>query len=366
MTNKLDSLQVLRALAAFAVVFSHIPMINRGEFGVDIFFIVSGFIICFITERDSDNFILKRVFRVLPLYYVGTIGVFVIGNYIPTLVSSEPGSLIELLKSLLFIPYQNASGEIAPVLKLGWTLNYEMFFYVVFAISLRISKVHASAICACLLVFCICIGQLTKSSSLFYQFYTDTILLEFVYGMAIYTLWKNTHHWQVSKAASYLSLALALVIVTSMFFIDRNGIRFLSFGLPAIAVVCLMLWGTTNIRFPLWLILLGDASYSLYLFHPYLVHGVDRIVFSMDTFSWQSIFVAALVVTACGLCSIVSYYLLEKRSNEWLRNRFLPKRLRRPKRPVKTADAIGNPAAAIKPLIPSKSVPTPYNPSLRK
>ncbi|WP_394174847.1 acyltransferase family protein [Thalassotalea litorea] len=361
MTNKLDSLQVLRALAAFAVVFSHIPMINRGEFGVDIFFVVSGFIICFITERDSDNFILKRIFRVLPLYYVGTIGVFMIGTYVPALVSSEPGSGMELVKSLLFIPYQNASGEIAPVLKLGWTLNYEMFFYVVFALSLRLSKIHASSICACLLVTLICMGQLLNVDNLFYQFYTDTILLEFIYGMAIYALWKNTHHWQVSKTLSYVSLGLTLAVVLSMFFIDRSGARFIYFGLPSVAVVSLMLWGVKSIRFPLWLILLGDASYSLYLFHPYLVHGVDRLLFSMDTLTPGSALVATLVVIACGLLSIVSFYVLEKRSNLWLRNRFIPRR--RPTRPVVPQSAT---TPTIKPLIPGKNIPTPYNPSLRK
>ncbi|WP_185968072.1 acyltransferase family protein [Thalassotalea sp. PS06] len=361
MTNKLDSLQVLRALAAFAVVFSHIPMINRGEFGVDIFFIVSGFIICYITERDNANFMLKRIFRVLPLYYVGTVGLFIIATYVPALVSSDPGSLQELAKSLFFVPYLNADGEMAPVLKLGWTLNYEMFFYLAFALSLRLSTAHASSICASLLVCLICAGQLVDNNNLFFRFYTDTILLEFVYGMAIYALWKNTNHWHVNKALGYFSLVLALVIVTSMFFIDRAGIRFIAFGLPAIAVVCLMLWGTKNIRFPFWLVLLGDASYSLYLFHPYLVLGVDRLLFSMDTLTFTSAAVAFAVVVACGLFSIVSYYWLEKRSNEWLRNRFLPKRPKPRPRVLQPA-----PAAEIKPIIPGKNIPTPYNPSLRK
>ncbi|TKB43198.1 acyltransferase family protein [Thalassotalea mangrovi] len=361
MTNKLDSLQVLRALAAFAVVFSHIPMIDRGEFGVDIFFVVSGFIICYITERDSSHFIVKRIFRVLPLYYVGTLGIFFIGTYFPALVSSEPGQVTELIKSLLFIPYHNAGGEVAPVLKLGWTLNYEMFFYVVFALSLQLSKVHASAICAGILALLISAGQLFDANNLFYQFYTDTILLEFIYGMAIYTLWKNTNHIDVNKSLEYLALGLALTLVCLMFFIDRGGIRFLSFGVPAVAVVSLMLWGVRSIKFPFWLVLLGDASYSLYLFHPYLVLGVDRLIFNMHSLTIGSALVAAAVVVACGVLSIISFYILEKRSNQWLRNRFIPRRPR-----PRLATSQPTTSQGLNPILPGKPMSRAYNPSLRK
>src|SRR5450432_4754492 len=84
---ELQSIQVLRALAATTVIFAHIRFINRGGFGVNIFFVISGFIICYISSLNPSYFWLKRIFRIVPLYWMGTVGVFLISLAAPNLLN---------------------------------------------------------------------------------------------------------------------------------------------------------------------------------------------------------------------------------------------------------------------------------------
>jgi len=321
--TKLDSLQVLRAVAAAAVIFQHIPMTASGSFGVDIFFIISGFIICYITDANSDKFLLKRVFRVLPLYYFGTLAIYLIAISAPQLLNGADVSVVFLIKSLLFVPYVNASNAVAPLLKLGWTLNYEIFFYVIFALSLAISKRYARLICCGLLIACVFLGIMVTSHNVLFNFYSDPIILEFGIGIFIFILWKKTDQIDLKHSQSLSVLALAACVYFSMFFIDHNSIRVIYWGIPSAIVFSLVLFFSGNIRFPLWLVLLGDASFSLYLFHPYIVFGVDRMIFSMKEVSAASVIVATLVFITCCLFAIASYFIIEKRSNNWLRAKFL-------------------------------------------
>lgn len=82
--DKLDSIQLLRAIAATAVVVYHIPLFREGAWGVDIFFVISGFIMALVTERSTRHFFAKRVIRVVPLYWLGTFGVFGVACCCPT------------------------------------------------------------------------------------------------------------------------------------------------------------------------------------------------------------------------------------------------------------------------------------------
>ncbi|HEX9432895.1 MAG TPA: acyltransferase [Burkholderiales bacterium] len=84
----LDSVQALRALAALCVVVYHVDFVARGAFGVDIFFVISGFIICHVTAADHDGFLRKRLIRIVPLYWTGTLCLFVLAFFAPQLLKS--------------------------------------------------------------------------------------------------------------------------------------------------------------------------------------------------------------------------------------------------------------------------------------
>ena len=127
-TSKIDSIQLLRFLAALAVIGVHLPLINAGGFGVDIFFFISGFIISYVTIRGRDHFLLKRIIRVVPIYWLLTFGVFGLAAIAPTLLNNTTADLVHLAKSLFFVPFDKNGSGLFPVLFVGWTLNYEMFF----------------------------------------------------------------------------------------------------------------------------------------------------------------------------------------------------------------------------------------------
>ena len=138
-SRSIQSVQALRALAALLVVFEHVDMAKVGAFGVDIFFVISGFVIAYVSRTDTPaRFMLKRLFRIIPLYWSATVLVFLVACLAPWALKSTTNDLGDLIKSLLFIPYMKDSGAVQPVLFLGWTLNYEMFFYAIFAVSMVI------------------------------------------------------------------------------------------------------------------------------------------------------------------------------------------------------------------------------------
>lgn len=83
MNQKIESVQMMRGIAALSVVFCHIGMLGRGSFGVDLFFCISGFIMMLVTEKNCNNFLKKRFLRICPLYYLLTIGSFLMALIVP-------------------------------------------------------------------------------------------------------------------------------------------------------------------------------------------------------------------------------------------------------------------------------------------
>ena len=202
----LHSVQALRAVAALLVFVFHIAqswcedfsvfarnIFPAGSGGVDIFFVISGFIMCFTTwnaDRSPINFAIKRLARIAPLYYALTFGLFAVALLAPTLLSSTTASFEHLIKSLLFLPHMREDGQIMPILFLGWTLNYEMFFYVVFALALLIPK-YTLHIVAVVMTALVVSGFVFPATDTIARFYTNDIILEFVFGCLIFSAWRR-------------------------------------------------------------------------------------------------------------------------------------------------------------------------------
>ena len=108
MQNQLKALQILRAIAATSVIYYHIGCIPRfGKFGVDIFFVISGFVMSLIIANgeSSVRFAVNRIARIVPLYWVLTTAVLVLAWIHPALLDSTTADIFNYLKSLFFIPY---------------------------------------------------------------------------------------------------------------------------------------------------------------------------------------------------------------------------------------------------------------------
>lgn len=140
--KQIEIIQIMRLFGAFLIVIFHANLIgNHGYFGVDVFSVISGYIIMYSTEKPSarENFLLKRLIRIVPLYWLMTALNYAIISVLPQLSIMSEAKPEYLIKSMLFIPFVNGKGYNTPILGLGWTLNYEVMFYAVFFLAIHIS-----------------------------------------------------------------------------------------------------------------------------------------------------------------------------------------------------------------------------------
>ena len=288
----MNSIQGLRAAAALAVLACHLWRWERGQAGVDLFFVVSGFVIAYSAERFYTTpsgwieFIRRRLVRVVPLYWLVTAAV--LGHAVWTHPSLESAgfSAGQVAASFVFFPWPAPTGAMLPVVPLGWSLNFEMFFYVLFAGTLMLPRATAIAAVSGVLIVGIALNATVglPTRPLAYAF--QPIMLEFVFGMIVALFYRRG----VTMPA-WARIALALgglcVLALAPTYLERTVI----WGLPALAIVAAAVLGP-DMRRVSPLNLLGDASYSIYLCHIFIIDAGRRL--GMDGF-----LLVALTVVAC-------------------------------------------------------------------
>ncbi|MBL7262301.1 acyltransferase family protein [Paractinoplanes lichenicola] len=294
------SIQILRALAATAVVYFHCSsprggfgFPQTGAWGVDIFFVISGFIIARTAFKRRDNFLRIRIVRVVPIYLIATFLIAGVVLALPGRVNSAEVGPVGLLKSILFIPYEMATRP-GPILEAGWTLNYEMFFYVVVALALLVTRSakRGLAVTGVLLGLLAVSGWVAPSDWYVVRFYQSSLFLEFLSGVLLWMAYEKSRDIRGVFAAGRTTIAGGFMIAAGIallvaedtwpaFTIESEG-RFLQYGLPAFVVVAGGLLVEPALpagRSVTSLVELGDASYALYLFHPFVILFLSRIAF---------------------------------------------------------------------------------------
>ncbi|MEO7335647.1 MAG: acyltransferase [Caldimonas sp.] len=270
-TTDIDGIQYLRAIAALMVVAHHarhyFPDVSLwstiGSRGVDIFFVISGFIMAHSTrafqsggDRSAQamSFLLKRFVRVVPLYWIALLWTS------KKLLATGDGAW-GAMQDLLFIPHYHAvyTSAIYPYLVPGWSINYEMFFYALFAASMLLGKlryVFMTVTLGGLLVL-----GLFEWTAAPLVFYTSSVLLEFLLGIGVFFAMRFT-----------FGLGRPILV-----FLTLSGLCLLSVensdasrGYADGPFAALIVWSTVLWAKDLkigWLHAIGDASYSIYLFH---------------------------------------------------------------------------------------------------
>lgn len=320
--QRLVSLQVLRFLAAFLVVLFHMGSALEGAYGlsfnlfefgadgVDIFFVLSGFIIAYTADpaRGALHFLKRRIARIVPLYWFLTAGVVILTLVGQSLLPSTVVTVETLWRSYLFVPYMRDSGFMQPILFLGWTLCYEMYFYAIFAISLIAGRFAPWVACT-VVFYIVLVGLLWPEGSGLWDFYTSPIILEFLFGVLLQRLYL---HWSTMREGSPL-LAVGFFIAGAAFYAALSGFPdFTAKGIPATffvaAFLCLRFssgWAVAA------LVMLGDASYSLYLSHPYILQFPIRLMDNIVGFVPTAIVTSAFVAVAL-LASLVLFFGVER------------------------------------------------------
>lgn len=292
--RKLDGLQVLRALAASAVVFEHVAFHARlgrvpvecprwfelGHLGVDLFFVLSGFIIVHVHGDDigrperARDYAWRRFARVWPLLAILTTFKLLAGLVVPGLVPEDRYQPGVVATSYLCLPHADW-----PVLSVAWTLRHEAFFYACFALVVLGGRRVAGVLLLAWLVVAIVAGS-WRGGPLLLEFAGNPLNAHFLLGCAV-AAWIRRAPASTAHAPSIWWLAsIAVGMAPALVAYARH----MDSGLPAILLrlwfgigcAALVAWMVRRelaspLRAPRWLVALGDASYSLYLWHGFVV-----------------------------------------------------------------------------------------------
>lgn len=308
----LESLQYLRATASMMVVIYHLgaplqrlgltaPWPQSGASGVDIFFVLSGFLMLVTTFGKTGyatTFLHKRVVRIAPLYWIVTTVSLALLLIAPQLVKSGRADAWHIIASYLFLPAQHpVLGTIEPLVVPGWTLNYEMFFYLLWGVALLLPQERRIAAISIVLAGLALLGNTVPGTDPFFVFYTSSIMLEFVFGLAL-GLWYLKGP-PLPRGWGWLLLAGGFIGLLSQGDVGMDA-RALRWGVPAAAVVAgaLVLERTRPVPRIGIFALLGDASYSLYLVHGMVLSAVGQIFLRVPLPT------PALSFIACGTVAV--------------------------------------------------------------
>jgi len=286
---RLLSIQYTRAVAAISVVFFH-AFNDAGvthypeqvlQAGVDLFFAISGFIMWVTTygsETGPRAFLRRRIIRIVPLYWVFT-GFAVLVALVAPQLGKRTGSL-DAIASFFFLPAVNtATHQTQPVIAPGWTLNHEMLFYLIFAVALLLPGKRRFVAVVAGNVGLVIVG-LFAHSPLVVSFYTNPIVLEFVFGVIVGLLYTSGHRMSRRTSAAVVTAGALTMIALAAAWGQTAILRVVVWGIPA-ALIVLALALTENTR-PVAdrrrLRFLGDASYSIYIVHGVLLSAMLSVL----------------------------------------------------------------------------------------
>lgn len=325
-------LQYLRGVAAMMVVLHHAGQSmwgqdlergrwNFGQMGVMIFFVISGFIMLHTARHNRPGaFALHRVIRVVPLYWLLTGAYFAI-LLRNDLLSTDPlRRLPSLVGSLFFVPgYHIGTPEnIWPVLVQGWTLNFEMFFYALFAVGLAFGR--PGAVAAGIVVVLVALGQVIPGDSALFLTWTSPLMLLFVAGLALAELRARR-----GMAGLVWLLPVAGLVTLACAFGGLGGAELAPAYLAAIGVVAGTIAWADRGRYPDLPLLarLGDASYSIYLSHTLFLIALMPLLRMLPLTGWlQFAVVTVLAVVLSSGLGVVVHDRLERPMTQALRRRF--------------------------------------------
>ncbi len=309
---------------------------NAGVFGVDIFFVISGFVMAasarrFDGGRDAIHFLAQRYNRIAPLFYL--LSALLLADMLRAQV---PFDVRDVLNTLTFVPWFDGREYHWPIHYLGWTLAFEFVFYGVVTALIWSGGGRRVVLLAAILAGLALAGALYDAPWLPLRMLTSPTMVEFGLGGLAYRAWRagwfdrralRWHLFLVAGMALFLwsifgELHLVHVMATDV--LDHTGAlrRLLWWGIPAFAIVCWALtltpgadrWPRRGAR------LIGDASYSIYLTHLFVVRLAEEVIQRSDL---PVVLVAVSVVIVSPVVGWASYRLLEQpllRSGQgWIR-----------------------------------------------
>lgn len=347
--NQYLTIQALRFVAALMVVVLHstfytserlndtLGIYHPGANGVRLFFVISGFVMIVSSQRLVGSaagwmvFAVKRIIRIVPLYWGVTLIKLGVMLTAPAVVLHAELDWGYIARSFLFIPDYNVDGEIRPLMGVGWTLNMEMFFYLLFTVALVLRVRTISFIAPILIGLSLLSLAKTPDWPVAAYFLCDPIVLDFLAGMLI-ARWAQGGGRAPSPAGAWalVSIGLLYLFVPGLPRFEHPLTGSVAITLAAAATIAgaVSLEQVIGKRLPSWTLYLGGASYSLYLFHP-LIAPASPEVFMKLGLTGEAFAVVAVLggIAAAIVASIFIYRFLEgpvtRQAESWARARGL-------------------------------------------
>ncbi len=290
-SRKITNIQILRGLAAVWVVIFHafgltayadgdrhgLAGVGRyGYFGVDVFFVLSGFVIyhsVFARKIGAGEFFRRRLERIVPPYLVLTVVLFIAMWLRPSLFHTLKASFDHLVRSIFYLSF---TGYPNPVIYTGWTLEYEMLFYVSAAAALWFGTLAFKRL-PIIMSAGVLIGVVSPKlfgTSGAYAFLTNPIVLEFCFGFFISSIF-------LEKKCDIYNIVALITALGAVALFDP-GHRVIVAGLPSAVLLFSCMALNNHVTLPLYLksplCMLGDASYSIYLIQVFSLPLFDRLL----------------------------------------------------------------------------------------
>jgi peptidoglycan/LPS O-acetylase OafA/YrhL len=283
---KIQGIQVLRAAAACSVVFVHavgrthigwpesaatypVEFARVGHAGVDLFFVISGFLMAYLhrehfgVEGTPRKFIVRRLARILPIYWLLAGLALAIAVVAPQLMSN--GRSLDwawVLGNFLFVPWPDQAGNVDRLLIVGWTLDYEMLFYMLFTLALFFRRGLALLIAMMITLFIT--GWVTQPGHPVLTWITNRLLLEFLAGVAV--AWVVYRFPRCPKPAAMAVIVLGIAgLLLPALFVETNLVWMRGLSCTLIVLGTVWLQAECSGVVGRWLVVAGDASYSIYL-----------------------------------------------------------------------------------------------------
>lgn len=358
--NRIDVIQVLRGVAVIMVMIFHLKemmkpndyfrkeldfLFNSGPAGVDLFFIISGFIMVYITRKssgglaNSKDFLIKRIIRVWPLYIIATLTyTFILFRY------TIPSEVIpQVMKSMFFIPLSHTNPPFFgyAFLPVGWSLVYEMYFYVIIAISILSGRYRwlsfTGLIILTLIVVPFANGVLSLDSIRSYDYgfvilnlITNPIIWDFVYGVIIGILYISPSMSPIFHFIFSKSIVVVAVVILSVWqylsgFYGGHGPLNWGFGMSLLCLAVIFHTPKEAVQYPEWLVHLGNMSYSIYLWH---IPVAGLITYIFKKISLPAFYVGTSAFFLAGsmtlIISHISYKALEIKLHAFLVKKIKP------------------------------------------
>lgn len=342
--KRLDHIQALRGVAALMVVMSHLFIIEQkysvdqilgdwaiyGMAGVDLFFVISGFIMVYVMwdrprgAKAAGEFLWGRASRIYPLYWIVSLVLLALWFVRPDMVFSSIDAPPDILKSFALFPHERE-----PLLAVGWTLVHEMYFYLVFA---GIMLLPRKALLPCLIVWLLVILAINEEPQIYngpqgtvFSLVISPITLEFLAGAYYCWLLKNSAlKGTGAKSGKFAEILTNIIILVSISWliwalVKLDGLSDFTMRTLYLSLPLMFLVGASAERDrlgkPIWkpLVTLGDWSYALYLTHVLSLTLMGRIWAHFKSESWiDNVLVLLVMIAATIAISGLVYNYIER------------------------------------------------------